>query len=81
MLIKKYQILFQLYMNRIQMLNLLVKYLHLVICQNLLIHLLLLHTLMKYIIKKIIRLIIRYVLIVITHLLKNYGAKNVIHTV
>ncbi|POG73977.1 hypothetical protein GLOIN_2v1581214 [Rhizophagus irregularis DAOM 181602=DAOM 197198] len=79
MLIKKSQI-FQLYMKRIQMLNLLAKNLHLVIFQNLLIHLLLLHTLMKYIMKKIIRLIIRYVFIVITHLLKNYGAKNVIHT-
>ncbi|POG82963.1 hypothetical protein GLOIN_2v1491771 [Rhizophagus irregularis DAOM 181602=DAOM 197198] len=68
-------------MKRIQMLNILVKYLHLAICQNLLIHLLLFHILKEQIIKKIIRLIIRYVLIVINYLLKNYGAKNVTHTV
>src|SRR3954466_9214991 len=55
-LIKRYQI-FQSHTKKTLMLCILVEYLHLTICQNLLIHPLLLHILMK---KKIIKVHLQY---------------------
>src|SRR3954462_8071314 len=55
-LIKRYQI-FQFHTKKTLMLCILVEYLHLTICQKLLIHPLLLHILMK---KKIIKVYVQY---------------------